>query len=123
MVERQRMPKKSATPAGEVAVLLEDLRSQFRVFGEGLEDVRGRLAALEAEVRAFNQFASFQKLVADQTRSDVSSLTTMSRKITADIAAIRDDSHKNTADLDAIKNDSLRRLDARLVAVEAKVGL
>ena len=123
MVERKRAAKGAFT-GQEVAVLLEDLGSQFRTFGEGLEDIRGRLAGVggEAEVREFRDFTTFQKLVSEKLRSDVSSLTAMGRKITADIAAIRDDLRKNTAELTAIR-DNLTSSNAHLSTLEAKVGL
>ena len=111
----RKRPSKEPFAAREVAVLLEDLRSQFRTFGEGLEEIRGRLAGVEAEVRAFSDFTTFQKLVSERVRDDVSSLTAMGRKMTADIAAIRDD-------LRSIKSE-LKGFDTRLTAVEAKVGL
>lgn len=87
-------------------MLLEDLHGQFRTFGENLEDVRGRLAAVEAEVKEFNRSATFQRLVSEKLRDDVGSLTTMSRKITADIASIKDD---------------LKALTDRLTSAEAKL--
>ena len=52
MAERKRIAKGTFS-ATEVGALLEDLRSRFRVMGEGFEDVRGRLAAVEAQVREF----------------------------------------------------------------------
>jgi hypothetical protein len=39
----------------KVAVLLEDLRSQFRVFGEGLESVTGKIDRLEQKVDRLDQ--------------------------------------------------------------------
>ena len=107
MPERKR-PSSETFTAREVGALIEDLRAQFRTFGEGLEDIRGRLAALEAEVREFRDFASLQRLVSEKLRDNLNSLTAMSRKITADIAAMRDD---------------FKRFEARVGAVEAKVGL
>ena len=34
----------------EIKVILEDIQSQFRVFGEGMEDVRSRLGKIETNV-------------------------------------------------------------------------
>ena len=87
---RPRKPLKEPTSASE-SRLLEKLAAEFRTFGEGLEDIRGRLAAVEAEVRDFRDFTTFQRLASENMRDNLNSLTAMSRKITADIAAMRDD--------------------------------
>ncbi len=121
MAERRRISK-STFSATEVGTLIEDLRSQFKIFGEGFEDVRGRLAGVEAQVEESNRFATFHKLVFETLRHDTSALTVMGRKVTADIAAIRDEIHKNTTDLVEIKG-GVKHFNSRLSAVEAKVGL
>ena len=108
MTRSSHPPKKPTTEAGEARrtnALLEELRKEFRTFGEGLQDVRGRVAAVEAEIQDFKGFTTFQKLVSEKMRDDLSSLTSMSRKITADIAAIRDE----------VKN-----LSSRLATAESK---
>ena len=97
-------------------------RCQFSSRRESIEDIRGRFAGLEAEVRAFKDFTSFQRLVSEKMRNDLSALTAMGRKMTADIAAIRDDIRKNTTDVTAMKEDG-KRSDARLSVVEATVGM
>ena len=135
MADRKRMPK-GLFSATEVGALIEELRANFKTFGEGQEDIRRRLAALEAEALAFKDFITFQKLATDLMRKDLNSLTVMSRKNTADIAAIKDDVRKNTADIakntaDIAKNtadiaairDDVKDFGSRVTAVEAKVGL
>ena len=109
------MPRSAPKPSGLEAlvrrnnVLLEGVSSKFKSFGEGLEDVRGRLAAVEAELREVKENTDWNKLLMPRLRDDVASLTTMGRKTTADIAAIRDD-------IKALKAD----VKDRLSLVEAK---
>ena len=60
-------PKKRFEYSGEreTQVLLEDLHSQFRVFGEGLNDVRkklGRLERIEEKLETLENDVSLIKL-------------------------------------------------------------
>jgi len=50
-------PKKGSEPSREreFTVVLEDIQSQFRVFGEGLQGVHHRLDHLEADVSQIKQ--------------------------------------------------------------------
>lgn len=114
MVERKRA-KKDTFSAAEVGALIEDLRFQFTSFGEGLEDMRGRMAALEAEMKEIKEPAEFFRIAYRKMSEDIGSLTTLGRKTTADIAAIRDDIRS--------MKDHWNHLEARVTTVEGKVGL
>ena len=46
----------------EWAVILEDLRGQFKVFGEGLQDVRHRLERVEEKLDSIDRDVSVIKL-------------------------------------------------------------
>lgn len=50
----------------EFKVILEDIQSQFRVFGEGLQDVRDRLGRLEVSVTRLNEDMSLIKIAVPQ---------------------------------------------------------
>ena len=46
----------------EVSVLLEDLHSQFRIFGEGLSDVREKLDSVRGMVAAHEEKSTWSRL-------------------------------------------------------------
>ena len=75
----------------EWRVILEDLRSRFRVFGEGLGDVRGRIARVEDKVDTVG-------VKVDRLEIEMSFV----RKVIPTVAT----------------KDDLRQLERRLVALE-----
>ena len=94
---------KTTMPAREVAVLIEDLRSQFRIFGEQLKAVEERLGSrierLENRVEgvATNQARTLER---------ITSLEITSRKMQVDIAEIKEtfkNHDKRIAHLEAVK--------------------
>ncbi len=71
---------KTTMTTREVAVLIEDLRSQFRIFGEQLKAVEARLEGKIEGISA-NQAKTLEK---------ITSLEITVRKIQTDIADIKD---------------------------------
>ena len=81
---------KTTMTTREVAVLIEDLRSQFRIFGEQLKAVENRLEN-KIEGVATNQAATLER---------ITSLEITARKIQADIVEIKTDFGKRLTHLE-----------------------
>ena len=74
---------KTTMTAQEVGVLIEDLRSQFRIFGEHLSTVKEDLSAVKKKVDAIFEEAGRQKEDVFIIKSDI-------RIIKNDIAEIKE---------------------------------
>ena len=75
-MKKKTAKDKTTMTAREVAVLIEDLRSQFKVFGEGLDAVKAKVDSL------FDQVGKLTE--------DVFVIKTDVRIIKADIAEIKE---------------------------------
>ncbi len=69
-------------PAREVAVLIEDLRSQFRAFGEGLKALSDKTDGIAA-----NQAVTLEKVAGLEIK--VAGLEVITKRIQADVAEIK----------------------------------
>jgi peptidoglycan hydrolase CwlO-like protein len=86
---KKNSKNKTTMTAGEVAILVEDLKSQFRVFGEELKTLNSKVDGV-----ATNQAETLER---------VTLLEITSRKIQADIAEIKTDFGKRLTHLEAVK--------------------
>ena len=82
----------------EFKVILEDLQSQFRVFGEGLNDVRNRVERIEDKVDRLDQKVD----ILDGRVSNLENEMSFVRRVLPTVAT----------------KDDLLRFEKRLIAVE-----
>ncbi|MBI5493596.1 MAG: hypothetical protein HY904_01135 [Deltaproteobacteria bacterium] len=103
----------SSTDAGQLAIILEDMRDQFRIFGEGLLGLRERMDARFDAVDA--RFDRMERRIA-AVEAAITQHSAEIRELRAEVRLIRDELTRK-ADL-----DQLRRLEARVADLERRVA-
>ena len=103
-MKKENPKDKTTMTTREVAVLIEEFRSQFRTFGENLSVVKDKLDALYEDV-------SKQKEDIFVIKADVNLLKSDNKSIKADIAVMK-------RDLAEIK-ELLKSHDSRVTHLEA----
>jgi chromosome segregation ATPase len=77
----------------EVGALIEDLRSQFKVFGEGLKDMREKFDILDAKLEALTGIVNHEAKKSELSRTDIANLKNTVAKINDKLADIEKDMH------------------------------
>ncbi len=74
----------------EVGALIEDLRSQFKVFGEGLKDLREKVDTLAGKVDTLTGIVNHEAKKSDLSRIDIANLKNAVNRIEEQMRLIRD---------------------------------
>lgn len=108
----KKNPKKEKTTftAREVAVLVEDFRSQFRVFGEGQKALREEFNGMKIAFKGLNKGVERIDLRLIKVEEDVGNLKGMVAKNTEDITAINTRLGHIEQDIGLIKEDFGKRV-------------
>lgn len=91
MLNMKKQAKKNGKfTVTEVGTLIEDLRSQFKVFGEGLKDLREKFDTLDTKLEALTGIVSREAKKSDLSRIDIANLKNAVARIEEDICLIKD---------------------------------
>ena len=88
--------KKQAKKTGkftptEVGTLIEDLRGQFKVFGEGLNDLKEKFDTLDSKLEALTGIVNHEAKKSDLSRIDIANLKTDVADLKNTVARIEED--------------------------------
>ena len=110
------------TPEHRLNVILEELQSQFRVFGEGLTDVQEKVSGISERLEKVEQDVFMVKSDVSIIKSVISVIPTLAtkkdlEKVEKDVSAI-----KSVTPTLATKKDLERfdKLEKRLTALETR---
>lgn len=84
------MKKSDKFTVTEVGALIEDLRNQFKIFGEGLKDLREKFDTLDTKLEALTGIVSHEAKKSDLSRIDIANLKNTVARIEEDIRLIKD---------------------------------
>ncbi len=87
---KKRAKKEDKFSVREVSVLIEDLRSQFRVFGEGLRDVREKLDTVTGIVAENSENITLLRIGVSATKDELVKVNGKLARIEESIRFIKD---------------------------------
>ena len=108
---KSRKPAKNSE-ARRTNVLLEEIRTQFKVFGEGLTSVNQRLDRLAKDVDSLSDWAKRFSLELQALRTDVNELK-------RDVSVLKTDVSVLKTDVSELKKD-VKDVKERLATVETR---
>jgi len=104
-MKKESSKDKTTMTAREVAVLVEDLLSQFRVFGEGLASIREGLSTLKDKVESVREGLSTLKDKVESVRENLAALKDKVESIFEEQGRQKEDISIIKADIGVIKRD------------------
>ena len=96
---------KDEMPKDYIAVLLEGLKSDFKVFGESLTAVREKGDATFQEVGRLREDVNILKIDVAELKTDVSVLKTDMQAVKIDVAELKTDVSVLKTDMQAVKEE------------------
>jgi hypothetical protein len=87
---KKRVKKDDKFSPTEVGALIEDLRGQFKAFGEGLKDLREKFDTLDSKLETLTGIVNHEAKKSDLSRIDIANLKNAVNRIEEQIRLIRD---------------------------------
>jgi septation ring formation regulator EzrA len=94
---------KTTMTAREVAVLVEDFRSQFRTFGEKLKSIDDKLDSTMGMVAKNTEDITWLRMLYETTKQDITKISGKLAKIEEDLRIIKEDFSKRLTNLESIQ--------------------
>lgn len=110
-MKKNNRKEKTTFTAREVAVLIEELRGQFRIFGENLSAVKSKVEAIFEE-------QGRQKEEIFIIKTDINVIKTEIKEIKARLDRVEEDIRLIKNDISSIK-ENLKTFDKRISHIEA----
>ena len=115
---KKKVKDKTTMTAREVAVLGEDFRSQFKVFGEGLDALKAKLEKIDTRFNGLDTKVDRLDIRFNGLDTKVDSVYTQVGKLTEDVGIIKVDIRTVKTDIAEIK-ETLKGHDKRLAHLES----
>jgi len=120
----------------EVGALIEDFRSQFKAFGEGLNNLKEKIDALTGIVNHEAKKSDLSRMDIASLKTDVASLKTDVASLKTDVASLKTDVASLKTDVASLKTDvanlktdvanlknTAAQINSRLTGIEKDVHL